>query len=89
MTGEITLRGQVMPVGGIKEKMLAAHRAGLKTILLPRRNLQDLEDLPKEVKESIQFIGVDTVGDVIKHAFSSGQPKATGRNKKNPVHKKE
>jgi len=69
--------------------MLAAHRAGLKTILLPRRNLQDLEDLPKEVKESIQFIGVDTVGDVIKHAFSSGQPKITGRKKKSPVQEKE
>lgn len=77
MTGEVTLRGQVMPVGGIKEKMLAAYRAGLKTILLPRRNLQDLEDLPADVKENIHFIPVDTVADVIKHAFASDSAKST------------
>jgi ATP-dependent Lon protease len=71
MTGEVTLRGQVMPVGGIKEKMLAAYRAGLKIILLPRRNMQDLDDLPADVKDNIKFIPVDTVADVIKNAFTT------------------
>jgi len=69
MTGEITLRGQIMPVGGIKEKMLAAHRAGLKIIFLPKENKGDLEDLPDEVKNSIQFIPVDDVKQVIKKAI--------------------
>jgi ATP-dependent Lon protease len=53
MTGEITLRGQVLPVGGIKEKTLAAHRSGLKTIILPKRNEADLEDLPEEVRQTL------------------------------------
>lgn len=69
MTGEITLRGQVMPVGGIKEKVLAAHRAGLKTVLLPKMNLQDLDELPEEVRTRIQFFGVETVDEVIKRAL--------------------
>lgn len=69
MTGEITLRGQVLPVGGIKEKVLAAHRAGLKTILLPSQNQIDLEDLPEEVRQSIQFVAVETVDDLVKHLF--------------------
>ncbi len=89
MTGEITLRGQVMPVGGIKEKMLAAHRAGLKTILLPKRNLQDLEDLPEDVKKSIKFIGVDTVADVLKNAFVKPAPKKTRRSVEKPEPVKE
>ncbi len=61
MTGEITLRGQVLPVGGIKEKVLAAHRAGLKTIILPKRNENDLDDLPQEVRDSMKFVLVDNV----------------------------
>lgn len=69
MTGEITLRGQVLPVGGIKEKALAAHRLGLKTILLPARNQADLEELPDEVKNSIEFIFVNTVDDILETAF--------------------
>jgi ATP-dependent Lon protease len=69
MTGEITLRGQVLPVGGIKEKVLAAHRAGIKTILLPRDNEQDLDDIPEEIRKSVQFIFVDMVEDVIKNAL--------------------
>jgi ATP-dependent Lon protease len=71
MTGEITLRGQVLPVGGIKEKVLAAHRAGLKTVILPKRNESDLEDLPEEVRKSMKFIFVETVDEVLKAALES------------------
>jgi len=70
MTGEITLRGLVLPVGGIKEKVLAAHRAGLKRIILPRRNQPDLDDLPAEVRESLEFILVDHVEQVLHAALS-------------------
>jgi ATP-dependent Lon protease len=69
MTGEITLRGQVLPVGGVKEKVLAAHRSGLKTVILPQRNDADLEDLPDEVRESMQFVFVETVDEVLDAAL--------------------
>ena len=69
MTGEITLRGQVMPVGGIKEKVLAAHRSGLKTVILPKRNEPDLEDLPDEVKKEMKFVFAETVEDVLSAAL--------------------
>ncbi len=69
MTGEITLRGRVLPVGGIKEKVLAAHRAGLKTIILPRRNERDLDDLPDEVRRDISFVLADRVMDVFNAAL--------------------
>ncbi|RLD09176.1 MAG: endopeptidase La [Chloroflexota bacterium] len=69
MTGEITLRGQVLPVGGIKEKVLAAYRAGSTTVLLPKRNEADLEDLPEEVLEVIDFVFVETVDDVLDAAL--------------------
>ena len=78
MTGEITLRGQVLPVGGIKEKILAAHRAGLKTIILPNRNEKDLDDLPDEVRQSMKFILVDQVDQVFEAALS--RPGRTARN---------
>jgi ATP-dependent Lon protease len=69
MTGEITLRGQVLPVGGIKEKVLAAHRAGIRTIILPKENQKDLEDIPKKVQKSIQFHFVDKMLEVLKLAL--------------------
>ena len=69
MTGEITLRGQVLPVGGIKEKVLAAHRSGIKTVILPEINRADLEDVPKEVLEQIQFVFAETVDDVLAAAL--------------------
>ena len=69
MTGEITLSGRVLPVGGIKEKMLAAHRYGVKTILLPERNLQDLEELPKKVRDEMHFIPVAHMDEVLKLAL--------------------
>jgi ATP-dependent Lon protease len=69
MTGEITLRGQVLPVGGIKEKVLAAHRSGLKTVIMPFRNEADLEDLPEEVRQSMGFVFAEWVDDVIRSAL--------------------
>lgn len=69
MTGEITLSGKVLPVGGIKEKMLAAHRYGVKTILLPEQNMQDLEELPVNVRAAIKFIPVNHMDQVLKLAL--------------------
>ncbi|MBR4908047.1 MAG: endopeptidase La [Acidaminococcaceae bacterium] len=69
MTGEITLSGKVLPVGGIKEKMLAAHRYGVKTVLLPERNMQDLTELPEKVREEIHFIPVSHMDEVLKLAL--------------------
>ena len=82
MTGEITLRGQVLPVGGIKEKVLAAHRSGLKTVILPKRNEPDLEDLPEEVRQSIQFVFVETVDDVLPVALENFPKKRRGKRTK-------
>ena len=72
MTGEITLRGQVLPVGGIKEKVLAAHRAGLHTVVLPMRNEKDLDDLPDDVREEMKFVLVDRVDEVLETALRNG-----------------
>lgn len=69
MTGEITLRGRVLPVGGIKEKVLAAHRAGIKTVILPEENIKDLEEVPQNVKEDLCFVFVKTMDEVIKRAI--------------------
>lgn len=89
MTGEITLRGQVLPVGGIKEKVLAAHRAGLKTVILPKRNEMDLEDVPEEVRKSLNFIFAETVEDVISHALQDGHRQRTSRQTSTtPSHKR-
>ena len=72
MTGEITLRGQVLPIGGVKEKILAAHRFGLTTVLLPSRNENDLDDIPEEVRDDINVILVDRVDQVLAEAL--GEP---------------
>ncbi len=71
MTGEITLRGQVLPVGGIKEKVLAAHRFGLKTVILPARNQADLDELPEEVRQELTFVFANTVDEVISAALET------------------
>jgi len=69
MTGEITLRGQVLPVGGVKEKVLAAHRAGLKSVILPKQNAKDLDDVPEEVRKSLKFVLTQGVDDVFEAAL--------------------
>jgi ATP-dependent Lon protease len=69
MTGEITLTGQVLPIGGLREKSLAAQRAGLKRVVFPRENEPDLEELPPETREAMQFIPADTIEDVFEAAF--------------------
>src|SRR5581483_4916072 len=76
MTGEITLRGKVEPVGGIKEKVLAAKRAGIETVILPRRNEKDIEDVPEHVRRTMQFVFVETMDEVLEQAL---EPPAAGR----------
>lgn len=71
MTGEISLRGHVLPVGGIKEKVLAAYRAGIEKVLMPEKNKSDIEDIPKEIKQAIEFIFVETADQVLEHALMS------------------
>jgi ATP-dependent Lon protease len=77
MTGEITLTGQVLPIGGVREKTLAAQRAGLKRVILPRENEPDLEELPAEAREALEFVLVDSVDDVFEAAFDG--KRANGR----------
>lgn len=75
MTGEITLSGAVLPVGGIKEKVLAAHRAGIKKVILPKENERDLEDVPEDVRSELEFVTVETIEDVIKEALDIEMPR--------------
>lgn len=87
MTGEITLRGRVLPVGGVREKVLAAHRAGLKTVLLPKRNFKDLVDVPKRARNDLSIIAIEHMDEVLDKALlpaaqPPAQPKRKGRKKK-------
>jgi ATP-dependent Lon protease len=69
MTGEITLRGQVLPIGGVKMKVLAAHRGGIRTIILPEKNMDDLDDLPQHVREDMTFVSATHIDDVLSAAI--------------------
>ena len=83
MTGEITLRGRVLPIGGLKEKLLAAHRAGIKTVLIPKDNVRDLDLLPPHVRDELEIIPVETMDQVLAEALvdSCGQPKRARKSK--------
>jgi ATP-dependent Lon protease len=73
MTGEISLRGLVLPVGGIKEKTVAAHRAGIRTVLLPARNRKDLEDIPESVRKEVTFVWLERAEEATAHAFGNAE----------------
>ena len=75
MTGEISLRGLVMPIGGLKEKSLAALRAGIKTVMVLRRNEKDLEDIPADAKARLEFVFLDNVEDAIRTAIGELPPR--------------
>lgn len=81
MTGEITLRGRVLPIGGLKEKLLAAHRAGIDTVLIPKENLKDLEEVPENVRKAIAIIPAETVDTVLETALCE-KPRARKSEKK-------
>src|SRR5258706_15221315 len=85
MAGEITLRGQVLAIGGVKEKVLAAHRNGLTTVILPKRNEQDVEDVPDEVKESMKFVFAESVDDVLDAALEKKKVEPEKRAVKKPA----
>ena len=70
MTGEVTVTGQVLPIGGLKEKLLAAHRAGIKQVLIPRDNEKDLVDMPQKIKDDIKITPIEVVDEVLKIALT-------------------
>jgi ATP-dependent Lon protease len=74
MTGEITLRGKVLPIGGLKEKLLAAHRGNLPTVLIPKENEKDLKDIPSKVLKKLQIVPVEQMDDVLKRALVLKSP---------------
>ena len=69
MTGEITLRGRVLPIGGLKEKVLAAHRVGIQTMVAPAQNARDLPEIPKKIREKLTFVWVESMDEVLKQVF--------------------
>src|SRR5215472_14104575 len=69
MTGEVTLRGRVLPIGGVKDKLLAAHRAGIRVFVLPRKNLRDLHEVDPEVLKSMEVVGADSVDEILERAL--------------------
>jgi ATP-dependent Lon protease len=79
MTGEITLTGQVLPIGGVRDKVLAAQRAGLERVILPRENEHDLDELPPEARDALTFVLVDSIGEVFAAAFQENGARTNGR----------
>jgi ATP-dependent Lon protease len=80
MTGEITLRGEVLPIGGLKEKLLAAHRGGISTVLIPEENKKDLAEIPKNIKDKLTIVPVKWIDEVMEHALVH-QPVPAGSKK--------
>ncbi|MDQ6919917.1 MAG: endopeptidase La, partial [Candidatus Dormibacteraeota bacterium] len=78
MTGEVTLRGRVLPIGGVKEKLLAAHRAGITTFIMPRKNRKDLAEVPEEILNEIKVVQVEHVEEVLKLALAKPFPAQAG-----------
>lgn len=76
MTGEITLYGKVLPIGGLKEKSMAAYRAGVKTVLFPKENLPDLEEIDEVVKKKVEFVPADNISVVLSNALIQSKPKS-------------
>jgi ATP-dependent Lon protease len=79
MTGEITLRGKVLPVGGIREKVLAAHRAGIKKVLLPAENEKDIEEIPPNVRKKLEFVLIHDVKEALEHALIKNEDGTFGK----------
>jgi ATP-dependent Lon protease len=80
MTGEITLRGRVLPIGGIKEKVLGAHRAGLRRVIMPRRNEADLDDIPADLRKQMRFVMIDSIDGVLREALMQRRPSKAASN---------
>ncbi len=73
MTGEVTIRGRVLPIGGLQEKVLAAKKAGVKTVVLPKENEKDLAEISEEIKEGLEFVLAKDMDDVLRHALAKGE----------------
>jgi ATP-dependent Lon protease len=84
MTGEITLRGKVLPIGGLKEKMLAAIRAGITTIIIPEENKKDLEEIPKHILKKVKVVTARVIDDVLRVALEAYPPPAPGTKSGSP-----
>jgi ATP-dependent Lon protease len=82
MTGEITLRGRVLPIGGLKEKVLAAHRAGIKVVLIPKENEKDIDEISQQVLKNVRLIQVEHMDQVLKHALVLRDPDAFFKSKR-------
>jgi len=82
MTGEITLRGNVLPVGGIREKILAAKEAGIRVVILPRENQGDLTEIPEEIRKKMEFVLVDHVSEALQHALRNSRGKKSASKRK-------
>ena len=89
MTGEITLRGEVLPIGGLKEKLLAAYRAGIKTVILPKENKKDIIEVPSEIKKGVKFVFVSDVSEVLKLALDEANGEKKKKKGRNPGRKKQ